>query len=110
MSIDKRPRAIKEESKTPVTITPAKASVKYNNKRMRIRQTNWVNERNMRKQFLKILEVIPEGDEKDYMFHEQQEEQAAEEELWEEEKNKERQQQVQEKSQRLKQDQETQQQ
>merc|ERR1712238_371432 len=110
MSIDKRPGTIKEESRTPLTITQAKASVKYNTKRMRIRQTNWVNERNMRKQFLKILEVIPEGDEKEYMFREQQEAQAAEVEQWEKEKNKERQRQVQKKYQRLKQDREKQQQ
>merc|ERR1712238_516690 len=109
MSIDKRPGTIKEESRTPLTITQAKASVKYNTKRMRIRQTNWVNERNMRKQFLKILEVIPEGDEKEYMFREQQEAQAAEVEQWEKEKNKERQRQVQKKYQRLKQDREKQQ-
>merc|ERR1712161_83542 len=54
------------------------------------------------------LEVIPEGDEKDYMFREQQETQAAEVEQWEKEKNEERQQQVQEKYQRLKQDREKQ--
>merc|ERR1712238_274536 len=93
MSIDKRPGTTKEESRTPVTIAPAKASVKYNNRRMRIRQTNWVNERNMRKHCLMTLEVIPEGDEKDYMFREQQEAQAAETE----QKGEEKQRQVQEK-------------
>merc|ERR1712238_312166 len=93
MSIDKRPGTTKEESRTPVTITPAKASVKYNNKRMRIRQTNWVNERNMRKHCLKTLEMIPKGDEKDYRFCEQQEARAVEEK----EKGEEKQRQVQEK-------------
>ena len=48
MSIDKRPGTIKEESITPVTITPAKNSVKFNKKGTRIRKTNWVKERNMR--------------------------------------------------------------
>merc|ERR1712194_103765 len=62
MSNDKRPGTIKEESRTPVTITPAKASLKRINKRMRIKQINWSNERNMRKHCLKTLEVIPEGE------------------------------------------------
>merc|ERR1712238_65078 len=110
MSTDKRPGTTKEKSRTPVTIAPAKASVKYNNKRRRIRQTNWVNERNMRKHCLMTLEVIPEGDEKDHMFQEQQEVQAAEAEQWEKEKKEERRRQVQEKYQRLKQDREKQQQ
>merc|ERR1712238_233055 len=109
MSVDKRPGTTKKESRTPVTIAPAKASVKYNNKRMRTRQTNWVNERTMRKHCLMTLEMIPEGDEKDYMFQEQQETQAAETEQWEKEKNEERRRQVQEKYQRLKQDREKQQ-
>merc|ERR1712238_378570 len=99
-----------ENSTTPVTIVPAKTSLKYINKRMRARYKNWWNDRRSRKHCLKILEVIPEGDEKDYMFQEQQEAQAAEEEQWEKEKNEERQRQVREKHQRLKQDREKQQQ
>merc|ERR1712238_615428 len=104
------PRTITENSTTPVTIVPAKTSLKYINKKMRTRQTNWLLDRRSRKHCLKILEVIPEGDEKDYMFQEQQEAQAAEEEQWEKEKNEERRRQGREKHQRLKQDREKQQQ
>merc|ERR1712161_116869 len=90
------PRAITERSTTtPVTIVPAKTSLKYINKRMRPRYKNWLSDRKFRKHYLKILEVIFEGDEKDYMFQEQQEAQAAEAEQWEKEKNEERQQQIQ---------------
>ena len=72
------PRTITERSTTtPVTIVPAKTSLKYINKRMRTRYKNWLSDRKFRKYYLKILEVIPEGDEKDYMFREQQEAQVA---------------------------------
>merc|ERR1712161_109693 len=104
------PRTITENSTTPVTIVPAKTSLKYINKRMRTRYKNWLIDRRSRKHCLKILEVISEGDEKDHMFQQQQEAQAAETEQWEKEKNEERQRQVQEKYQRLKQDREKQQQ
>ena len=110
MSNDKRPGTIKEESRTPVTITPAKASSKYIKKMMRMRQTNWLNERKSRKWCLKILEVIPEGDEKNYRFIEQQEAQAAEVERWEKEQSEERQRKLQDKYQLLKHDQQQQQQ
>jgi len=110
MSNDKRPGTIKEENRTSVTITPAKASSKYINKMMRMRETNWLNERKSQKWCLKILEVIPEGDEKNYRFIEQQEAQAAEVERWEKEQSEERQRKLQEKYQRLKQDREQQQQ
>ena len=103
------PRALMEIT-TPVTIVPAKASLKNINRKVKMRYRQWLSIQKLRKHCLKILEVIPEGDEKDYMFREQQEAQAAEVEQWEKEKNKERQRQVQEKYQRLKQDQEKQQQ
>merc|ERR1712238_277938 len=56
----------------------------------------------MRKHCLKILEVIPEGEEKAYKFEEQQEAAAVEAERWEKEKRVEKQRQLQEKYQRLK--------
>merc|ERR1712238_162957 len=104
------PRTKTENSTTPVTIVPAKTSLKYKNKRMRARFKSWLIDRRSRKHCLKILEVISEGDERDHMFQQQQEAQAAETEQWEKEKNEERQRQVQEKYQRLKQDREKQQQ
>jgi len=58
----------KEKSITPVTIAPAKTSLKKIKKRMRTKYKNCLSVRKMRKNYLKILEVIPEGDEKDYMF------------------------------------------
>merc|ERR1712238_448962 len=63
----------------------------------------------MRKHCLKILEVIPEGEEKAYKFEEQQEAAAVEAERWEKEKRVEKQRQLQEKYQRLKHDREQQQ-
>ena len=63
----------------------------------------------MQKYRLKILKVIPEGDEKDYMSQEQWEVEEAEVERWEKEKSKERQQQLHKKYQRLKHDREQQQ-
>ena len=87
----------KETSITPVAIAPAKTSLKKTKKEDKTKYKNWLSVRKMRKNYLKILEVIPEGDEKDYMFREQQEAQAAEAEQWEKEKNKERKRQVQEK-------------
>jgi len=70
----------KEKSITPVTIALAKTSLKKIKKKMRTKYKNWLSVRQMRKNYLKILEVISKGDEKDYMFREQQEAQTAQEE------------------------------
>ena len=77
---------------------------------MRTRYKSWLSDRKFRKHYLKRLEVIPEGDEKDYRFCEQQEARVAEVERWEKEKSEEKQRQLQEKYQRLKQEREQQQQ
>jgi len=112
------PRVIKKEKKiTPVTIAPAKASFRKINRKVEHRYRHWLRVQNTRKYCLKILEVIPEGEEKAYNFQEQQEEAAAavaaavaEIERWEKEKSEERQRQLQEKYRRLKQDRDQQQQ
>ena len=104
------PRVIKEESTTPVTIAPAKTSLKYIKKRIRTRNKTLLSARyNMQTYFLKILKVIPEGDAKGYMFCEQQAAQEAEVERCEKDKSEERQRKVQDKYQQLKQDREQQQ-
>ena len=107
----KDPRMIKKEKKiTPVTIAPAKVSLKIINRRVRRKYRKWSRVQNTRKYCLKILEVIPKGEEKAYKFQEQQQEEAAEVECWEKEQSEERQRKLQEKYQRLKQDREQQQQ
>ena len=101
------PRVImKEKATTPVTIAPAKVSLKKINRRVGRRYRQWLDTQKLRKWCLKILEVIPEGEEKTYKFQEQQEEEAAEVERWEKEQSEERQRQLQEKYRRLKQDRE----
>ena len=55
------------------------------------RYREWVSLQKVRKHCLKILEVIPEGEEKAYKFQEQQEVAAAEAERWEKEMSEERQ-------------------
>ena len=87
---------------TPVTIAPAKASLSNINRTIARRYREWESLQKVRKHCLKILEVIPEGEEKAYKFKEQQKAAAVEAERWEKEKSVERQQQVQEKYQRLK--------
>ena len=109
--MSKDPRMIKKEKKaTPVIIAPAKPSLRKINRTVESRYKHWVRVQNTRKYCLKILEVIPEGEEKAYKFQEQQEEAAAEVERWEQKKIEERQQKLQEKYQRLKLDREQQQQ
>ena len=49
----------KEKSKTPVTISPAKASLNKINRKMKTKYKNWLSVQNMRKHCLKILEVNP---------------------------------------------------
>ena len=90
------PRMIKKKKKTtPVTIAPAKASLKKINRKIRIIYRKWLDTRKFRKQCLKIMEVIPKREEKAYKFQEQQEEAAAAEvERWEKEKSEERQRQL----------------
>ena len=62
--------------------------------------------RKFQKQRLNILDISPEGGEKEYMFREQRKAEEAEAERWEKKKSEERQRQLQEKYQQLKQDQE----
>ena len=105
------PRMIKKEKKiTPVTIAPAKVSLKRFNKKAKCQYRQWLEARKLRTWCIKIPEVISEGGEKEYIFCEQQEAAAAEAERWEKKKSEERQRQLQEKYQRLKQDREQQQQ
>ena len=73
------PRGMKKEkSTTPVTIAPAKTSLKKINREVKMRYRHWLSTQKLRKWLQKIPEVISEGDEKDYMFQEQQEVQEAE--------------------------------
>ena len=107
MSNDPRVRKKEKNPPTPVTIAPAKARLEKINRRVGRRYSQWLDTRKNRKQFLKIPEAIPEGEEKAYKFEEQQEEAAAvEAECCEKEKNAERQRKLQEKYQQLKQDRE----
>ena len=86
------PRVIKKKKKTtPVTIAPAKASLEKINRRVGRRYSQWLDTRKLRKWCLKILEVIPEGEEKAYKFQEQQQEEAAEVERCKKEQSEERQ-------------------
>ena len=67
--MNKDPRMIKKEKEpTPVTIAPAKASLKIIKRRVRRKYRVWLRTQKVRKQFLKILEVIPKGGEKAYKF------------------------------------------
>eukprot|EP00751_Fragilariopsis_kerguelensis_P030879 CAMPEP_0170924084 /NCGR_PEP_ID=MMETSP0735-20130129/11454_1 /TAXON_ID=186038 /ORGANISM="Fragilariopsis kerguelensis, Strain L26-C5" /LENGTH=130 /DNA_ID=CAMNT_0011323859 /DNA_START=262 /DNA_END=652 /DNA_ORIENTATION=+ len=103
--MSKYPRMIKKEKEpTPVTIAPAKTSLKIINSKVRRKYRHWLRIRNMQKYCLKILEVIPEGEQKAYKFKEQQEAAVVEVERWTKDKSVERQQQLQEKYQQLKHD------
>jgi len=107
--MSKYPRMIKKEKEpTPVTIAPAKTSLKIINSKVRRKYRHWLRIRNMQKYCLKILEVIPEGEQKAYKFKEQQEAAVVEVERWTKDKSVERQQQLQEKYQQLKHDREQQ--
>jgi len=100
--MSKYPRMIKKEKEpTPVTIAPAKTSLKIINSKVRRKYRHWLRIRNMQKYCLKILEVIPEGEEKAYKFQEQQEAATTEAERWEKKKSEERQQKLPAKCQRL---------
>jgi len=98
----------KEKEPTPVTIAPAKVSLERINRRAKGRHKKWLRTKNTRKYCLKILEVIPEGEQKAYKFKEQQEAAVVEVERWTKDKSVERQQQLQEKYQQLKHDREQQ--
>lgn len=73
------PRTIKKEKKTtPVTITPAKTSLRKITRKVECRYRHWLDTQKLQKWCLKIPEVISEGGEKEYMFQEQQEAKEAE--------------------------------
>ena len=96
----------KKKKTTPVTIAPAKARLKQINRKVKRRYDHWLNFQNIQKHYLKILEIMPKGEEKAYKFQEQQEATSAEVEHWEEKMCEERQQRLEKKYQQLKQDRE----
>ena len=86
------PQVIKKEKRTtPVTKAPVKASLKKTNRKVKMIYRQWLDTRKLRKQFLKIPEVIFKGEEKEYMFRKHQE---AEVENWEKKQNEEKQRQL----------------
>ena len=61
----------KKKRRIPVTIAE-KVSLSRTNRKMHKKYINWLGIRKFRKQFLKIPEAIPKGEEKAYKFKEQQ--------------------------------------
>jgi len=100
----------KDKKITPITIAPAKVSLKKVIRKEKHRYRQWLHARKIRTWCIKIPEVISEGGEKEYMFCEQQEAEEAEAEYWMKKQSEERQQKLQEKYKRLKYDREQQQQ
>ena len=55
-------RTIKNEKKTtPVTIVPAKASLRKINRKVEPRYRHWLDIQKLRKQYLKKIEVVSKG-------------------------------------------------